>query len=236
MIAGTNVKKRYLAAAKEFIITVSHRKQSDTVLYRGQSSNEPLLPKIARQDPIRDTTSLEKIMLQELRRSAPLYLGNDFYDDWDLLVIAQHYKMATRLLDWTSNPLVALWFACCDENKASSGFVYEFTPNNKYLLDRTVNSDPWDAKLTKIFKPNLNNERIIAQQGWFTAHIYAKKIGRFIALGKHKSHSRSLVEIEVPGQLKSSCLDMLNTFGINRQSLFPDLEGMCRHINWLNKY
>ena len=37
--------------------------------------------------------------------------------DWDLLMIAQHYRLPTRLLDWTSNPYVAFFHATQNSDK-----------------------------------------------------------------------------------------------------------------------
>ena len=43
----------------------------------------------------------------------------DESDEWRWLFYAQHYRLRTRMLDWTSNPLVALYFAV--ENILSHG-------------------------------------------------------------------------------------------------------------------
>lgn len=53
------------------------------------------------------------------------FLGNRF----DSLVKMQHFGMPTRLLDTTTNPLVALYFACESEKQTNKdGVVYMF-PN-----------------------------------------------------------------------------------------------------------
>lgn len=78
--------------------------------------------------------------------------------------------LVARLLDWTTNPLVALWFACLDEKSRDNAFVYliDIDPDSDDILDFSKETTPFDLKETKIFKPNLNNERISAQNGWFT--------------------------------------------------------------------
>jgi hypothetical protein len=203
-----------------------------TLLFRGQDCNDPLWPKIARPDPKMDTVNKERQMLYELKRRTarnPALLGKD---DWDALVVAQHFGMATRLLDWTTNPLIALWFAVSDLDSSSSGYVYMLPVTEDLILDRDSDSDPFSVGKTRVFKPSINNERIAAQAGWFTAHRYSRKAKRFVDLHKNKELKMKVLMKGVRGQHKRKLMKALDRLGVNYESLFPGLEGTCRYIDW----
>lgn len=81
-----------------------------TVFYRGHSNRDKykLEPSLSRNLGHRDS---EHILFRELLIANP----TDFIGDsstFEKLVRMQHYSMPTRLLDITSNPLMALYFTC----------------------------------------------------------------------------------------------------------------------------
>ena len=92
-------------------------------LYRGQSDYEwHLAPAVYRNDQFQ----FESIYIKELERIRPLEFTN--CDNFDKLVKMQHYGLPTRLLDVTSNPLVALYFACKNRFEKDGAFYYFSTP------------------------------------------------------------------------------------------------------------
>lgn len=89
------------------------------VLYRGQGNkNWSLMPCIMRD---REDYLNEELYIKECLRQYPEEFKN--MSKIDMLIKMQHYGIPTRLLDLTSNPLVALYFACASQPD-EDGVVY----------------------------------------------------------------------------------------------------------------
>jgi len=107
--------------------------KTSTFIYRGISNKKyELIPSIGRnwKGPLSDLEYIERFMLDSFKRSAIPYLDFHPVNDWEWLMLGQHHGLPTRLLDWSQNPLVALYFAC-QGNPDIDGAVY-------YLGDITM--------------------------------------------------------------------------------------------------
>jgi FRG domain len=203
------------------------------VVFRGQAIEGNLLPSIARSDPTKNPFAREKMINQQLKLLGAAMLPADGQSHLDLLVLAQHFGLETRLLDWTTNPLVALWFACADRAKGDV-FVYALEADN-HLEEDPYSSEAASLLETKVFQPRFNNPRITAQQGWFTLHRYSSKSSYFVPLERMTKTKGSLHEFRIPEKKRKDILSSLDRHGISARTLFPDLEGLCRYLNWKHR-
>jgi len=225
--------RKTIQTFSEFVASVeAHCDGGSLHLFRGQDVKVNLLPRIARTDPATNTESTERSMIKELRRMGAALLPEPAADDWELLVVAQHFAMATRLLDWTSNPLAALWFACSSP-EAGDRYVYSLAADSLLISSKSQRvGSPFEQAKTRVFQPRLNNPRIVAQDGWFTVHRYSKQSNRFVALEKNPEIRPYLSEFTIPKSARDAILRSLDRHGINVRTLFPDLEGLCRYVSW----
>lgn len=82
---------------------------SETVIYRGVADSEyKLIPGLSRLKSLQVDTENE-LITDFLTRRPDEFSG---LSDFDMLAKMQHYGLPTRLLDFSLNPLIALYFAC----------------------------------------------------------------------------------------------------------------------------
>jgi hypothetical protein len=209
------------------------------LLFRGQPCDEPLIPRLGRLKLRGKLVNIERLMIAEFERtSLPL---TEFRpdDDWDLIALAQHHGLPTRLLDWTQSAFAALWFAVrypptpkAKSQTLQQGVVWVFAPDrNDYRLD-TKKTLPCDNQsITKIFRSRIISRRISAQAGMFTVHKIVDQ-NRFIALEENKKYSGKLIKLEILPKDFAPLRKDLNMFNVNHSSQFPDLDGLTRHLEW----
>ena len=155
--------------------------------------------------------------------------------------VAQHYGLPTRLLDWTQNAAVALYFACQDES--ADGLVLVLNPadlnlsaaGQRRVFDANLDAEtikpylslgPSEAprgKKTIAIHPTWNTERITIQQGAFTLHGSR-------AFELDSAQAPSLCYLRILASHKRSLLAGLERMGITEMSLFPEPEHVCSYL------
>ncbi|HVT13446.1 MAG TPA: FRG domain-containing protein [Fimbriimonadaceae bacterium] len=180
---------------------------------------------------------------------------------WQLYHLMQHYGVPTRLLDWSESSLVGLYFALRQPPKATQPKVWILDPyllqehsigykfvydtfhlaqmGEKEALNRYKVIQEWDNVKRKIslaefpehpvsiFPPHVDR-RITTQRSVFTVHGSIKD--GLLELAR-SAHTPFLYQLPLDSKWASYMRTQLWQAGITEATLFPDLEGLARHIS-----
>lgn len=218
---------------------LEREKHKDDLLFRGQPCDEPLVPRLGRLQVKGNLVKVERLMLKEFKRTSPSLTEFKPGNDWDVLALAQHHGLPTRFLDWTYSAYGALWFAVkapfrpkAGSSAPRQGVVWVFAPSTAdFLIDKDDSSPLDNSSITKVFRPRVIARRIASQGGVFTAHKVVNG-KRFVALETNGKYRRKLCKLRILPKDFAALRKDLNMFNVNHAALFPDLDGLTRHLEW----
>ena len=195
-----------------------------TTIYRGvKAVSFPLIPKVGRitpPDSVKSKERNEKEILRLFKEQAFPYLDFVPGNDWDWLALGQQHGLPTRLLDWTSNPLVACFFAV-EQPSDDDSVIYAY--QNDSYIDVGKHPDPFRFREVGKFIPRHVTRRITTQGGLFTIHPDPYQ----------PFESEDMEKIILPNRIRSTLRKTLSKYGVDRFSLFPGLDSLAAHIEWL---
>ena len=194
-------------------------------LFRGESKFDwELLPKIGRVEFKRVIPKIfkEEFLIRAWMRYASNLIDKDPKDNWEIISLAQHHGLATRLIDWTKNPLIALFFATFD-NEKEDGAIYVFDFKNETI--NTKKSDPFDINFSGVFYPEGITRRVINQRGVFS--ISNEPTEPFNEL----MSNYNFVKFKIKKKGKLNIQHSLEQYDINEFSIYNDLDNLSKYLN-----
>jgi hypothetical protein len=241
------IEKTGLAEKPNAHVRLWFRGQSNSTWKLSPGVYRPTFPATDEMERLR----IERHLSQEFRiQSAGVLM--EPRDNIALYFLQQHYKLPTRLLDWTTNPLAALHFVVGDEKHSSEDgmffildaynlAVYQKVPESKFRGIATSRNHFFKEGLRPIFdwddnlelfptfimpvRPDHFEKRVMLQKGCFTFHPPNKD-----ALTDKETNS--LFSYLVPKNSKPKIKKELSLLGVDAFAIYGDLDSLAARLKF----
>lgn len=255
------MKTVHLATMEELIGSLN--RHTNSFVYRGQASAEwsleSSLERIIGTDwDATKAMRFEEYSLDEFRSRFHLYDTENWTPESKLawLSTMQHYGVPTRLIDFTTSPYVALYFALESYSPRSGADIavfaldYSATMETSFVVLRNVDPDFTETrqshrnKQNKIFDETV--DKALESIVWVTEPEKLNKrldrqSGCFVLSGNRGMRLRDVLDAEdycevpffkyvIPSGMYGSIHALLRKMNINSKTLYGDLSGLGRSI------
>jgi hypothetical protein len=231
----------------------------EQAVYRGVADTDrALLTSLDRlgvpEVPPHSRGHLEEHLMRNFLRYARPHLQVAPGNEWEVLVLAQHHGLPTRLLDWSHSPLVAAHFATVDDERDTDRVVWKLDwgtlhahfglPRlaltveelDQVLEDRGIRT-PWELfsgayrgsePFAALLDPPALDGRIVAQSAAFT--VCTDRTRTIDAVLEEAGLPKCLTRCVIPHASVSAFRDQLDLCGVDERRLFPDLDGVAAQL------
>lgn len=242
------VQELTIDSMEEFITFTNRLAQFSKYIWRGHRSEKwELKSTLARTLTEKSENEISEYMKDYLekfkystrgrRGTNPSTLSDD---EW--WALGQHHGLLTPLLDWTTSPFVASFFAFSEEKDVLKEGKYRMVyALNKFEIERVRNLKKEYVYMNEIefLKPQTDdNPRLVSQSGLFTKGPIQKNVENYVRENHKAYHTFEdgtqmavLIKVKINEDLRNDFLVILNRMNINHLTLFPDLEGASLYTN-----
>ena len=219
------------------------------LLFRGQKKaswklESRLYREVIEANLERSFYEIEKTLFDSFKEKLK-ELKKEVTSDTEILAFAQHYGLPTRLLDWSANPLVALWFAFSEIAMGNFDRAVQTVLIQKWDVKNESDENIFATRNARFINPRnlFSDDRIRNQEGWFSnqeIHIIPKgkersgdglpKFGSSGLIEDDEYFNLTITKFLFSNSLRKQILEDLEAKGVSKSFLFPDLGKVCEEI------
>jgi hypothetical protein len=154
---------------------------------------------------------------------------------WRWLFFAQHHRLKTRLLDWSKDPLVAIYFAVEDiisrpVKDSPPGAVWALHVPPQYFKQEDELKRPAEEKQWIMVNASPITSRLARQSGLFTFHPGPRGRTAIDSIDRRPGEQLVKITFKTRPNFAAEVRGQLGILNVHHGSLFPDPQGIAEFI------